>query len=316
MTHSDNKKILITTSSFSVTENAALKKIVEAGFTITLNPHGRRLNEVEVADLLAMPGIVGVIAGVEPLTRRVVSGAKDLCVISRCGIGLDSVDLVAAEELGILVCNTPEAPAMAVAELTLGLMLDMMRRIAHADRNIRAHRWEPLMGNLLAAQTVGIVGYGGIGRRVARLVKAFGARVLACDNRPVVVEDGVELCNFGTLLTESDVISLHLPYTPENHHLLNAAKFDQMKQGAMLINASRGGLVNEAALLASLKKGQLVGAALDCFENEPYVGELAQLNQVVMTAHMGSYARESRLLMEREAADNLLQGLQAKGLIN
>lgn len=307
--------ILVTTSSFAVEDNAALTAIADAGIAIKLNPHGRRLSETEAGELLAEPGLVGMIAGVEPLTRTVLSGAKELQVISRCGIGMDSVDLTAARELGILVRNTPEAPAMAVAELTLGLMLDMMRRIAQADRKIRAHAWKQLMGNLLAAQTVGIVGYGGIGRRVARLAAAFGARVLACDSRQVTAETGIEICSFETLIAESSVISLHLPYTPENHHLINANVLQCMKPGAMLVNAARGGLVDEAALLAALQTGHLAAAALDCFENEPYDGELTQLDQVVLTAHMGSYAQESRLLMEQEAAQNLLQGLQAKGLI-
>lgn len=309
------KNILITTSSFSVDGNAALAKIADAGFAITLNPYGRRLTEAEATALLATPGLVGMIAGVEPLTRAALAGAKDLCVISRCGIGMDSVDLAAAEELTILVRNTPEAPSMAVAELTLGLMLDMLRRIAQADRKIRAHGWQQIMGNLLAAQTVGIVGYGGIGRRVARLAQAFGARVLACDSRPVMAETGVEICSFDKLIAESNIVSLHLPYTPENHHLINASTLSRMKPGAMLVNAARGGLVDEVALHAVLKANHLAGAALDCFETEPYDGELAHLEQVLLTAHMGSYAKESRLLMEHEAADNLLQGLQVKGLI-
>lgn len=309
------KNILITTSSFSVDGNAALEKIAGAGITIKLNPYGRRLSEAEATELLATPGLVGMIAGVEPLTRVALAGAKELRVISRCGIGMDSVDLAAAEEFSMLVRNTPEAPSMAVAELTLGLILDMLRRIAQADRKIRAHSWKQIMGNLLAAQTVGIVGYGGIGRRVARLVRAFGARVLACDSRPVSAETGVEICGFDTLIAESSIVSLHLPYTPENHHLINADTLKRMRSGAMLVNAARGGLVDEIALCAALQANQLAGAALDCFETEPYDGALAQLDQVLLTAHMGSYAQESRSLMEQEAADNLLQGLQEKGLI-
>lgn len=307
--------VLITTSSFSVEGNAALAAIADAGFSIKLNPYGRRLTEVEAEGLLATPGLVGMVAGVEPLTRSVLSGAKELQVISRCGIGLDSVDLVAASEFGMVVRNTPEAPSMAVAELTLGLILAMMRRIPQADRKIRANAWKQLMGNLLAAQTIGIVGYGGIGRRVARLAVAFGARVLACDSRSVTPEAGVELCSFDAVIAESNVLSLHLPYTPENHHLINALTLQRMKPGSMLVNAARGGLVDEKALLDALKSGHIAAAALDCFESEPYDGELLQLEQVVLTAHMGSYAQESRLLMEQEAAENLLHGLTAKGLI-
>ena len=175
--------ILITTSSFGAEGNVALEKIAAAGLAVELNPFGRRLSEAEVAELLAMPGLVGMIAGVEPLTRKALSGASGLRMISRCGTGMDSVDLVAAEEFGILVRNTPDAPAIAVAELTLGLMLSMLRRVAQADRKIRANAWQQIMGNLLAKQTVGVIGYGGIGRRVARLVRAFGGRVVACDSR-------------------------------------------------------------------------------------------------------------------------------------
>lgn len=310
-----DQHILITTSSFGIKGNAALEKIAAAGLTVKLNPYGRRLSEAEVAELLAVPGLVGMIAGVEPLTRNALSGASVLRVISRCGVGMDSVDLVAAQEFGIFVRNTPDAPAVAVAELTLGLMLAMLRRVAQADRKIRANAWQQIMGNLLAKQTVGVIGYGGIGRRVARLVHAFGARVVVCDSRNIVPEVGVEVCNLDVLLSESDIVSLHLPYTEENHHLIDAAALGKMKRGALLLNVARGGLVDEDALLIALKSGHIDGAALDCFENEPYAGPLAHLEGVLLTAHMGSYAQESRQLMELEAAENLLHGLQSSGVI-
>jgi D-3-phosphoglycerate dehydrogenase len=307
--------ILITTSSFGIEGNVALEKIAAAGLAVELNPFGRRLSEAEVAELLAMPGLVGMIAGVEPLTRKALSGASGLRMISRCGTGMDSVDLVAAEEFGILVRNTPDAPAIAVAELTLGLMLSMLRRIAQADRKIRANAWQQIMGNLLAKQTVGVIGYGGIGRRVARLAHAFGARVVACDSRNLAPEAGVEICDIDALFAQSDIVSLHLPYSRENHHLIDASALGKMKRGALLLNTARGGLVDEDALMIALQSGDIAGAALDCFENEPYSGPLAQLEQVLLTAHMGSYAQESRQLMEFEAAENLLHGLRSVGVI-
>jgi D-3-phosphoglycerate dehydrogenase len=307
--------ILITTSSFGIEGNVALEKIAAAGLAVELNPFGRRLSEAEVAEMLAMPGLVGMIAGVEPLTRKALSGASGLRMISRCGTGMDSVDLVAAEEFGILVRNTPDAPAIAVAELTLGLMLSMLRHVAQADRKIRANAWQQIMGNLLAKQTVGVIGYGGIGRRVARLVHAFGGRVVACDSRNLAPEAGVEICDLDALFAQSDIVSLHLPYSPENHHLIDASALGKMKRGALLLNTARGGLVDENALMIALQSGDIAGAALDCFENEPYAGPLAQLEQVLLTAHMGSYAQESRQLMELEAAENLLQGLRSVGVI-
>lgn len=306
-------RILISTSSFDVAASRELQALADHGLEIVVNPHGRRLTEDEIAMLLG-PKVVGLIAGVEPLTRRVLEGAPALKVISRCGIGMDSVDLAAASELGISVFNTPEAPASAVAELTLALMLTMLRRVSEADRSLHEGRWKPLMGSLLEAQTVGLVGYGRIGRRLAKLLSGFGCPLLAHD--PAATEAaGVELCGLDELLARADVVSLHLPYYAATHHLLDAQRIGSMKKGAFIVNAARGGLVDEDALLAALKSGRIAGAALDTFEREPYSGPLAGLPQVVMSAHMGSYARESRVRMEQEAAANLVRGLAQQGVL-
>lgn len=307
-------QILVTTSSFDQQASPALRELAAAGFTIRLNPYGRRLSESEVGDLLAEGEVVGMIAGVEPLTDAVMARATALKVISRCGIGLDSVDLGAAARRGIRVSNTPGAPVSAVAELTLGLILDLLRRIGQADRNIRDGKWKQLMGNLLAFQTVGIVGFGRIGRRVAELLHAFGAKVLAHDIAAAAAPDHVELCGLDDLLARADVVTLHLPYSDAAKHLIGAPQLAKMKPGSFLVNTARGGLVDEEALAAALSGGQLAGAALDAFEQEPYAGPLAALPQMLLTAHMGSYAKESRIQMEREAADNLLRGLAAAGV--
>lgn len=310
-----DKHVLISTSSFDVESNEALSKIVAAGLAIKSNPYGRRLSELEAIELLAEPGLIGMIAGVEPLSRMALSSASQLQVISRCGIGIDNIDLDAANEFDILLRNTPNAPSIAVAELVIGLMLDLLRKISMTDRAMRGHAWKQQMGNLLAKKTVGIIGYGGIGRRVALLLSAFGAKVLAYDVRDISGEQGVIVCDLEQAITQSDIVSLHVPYTLENHHLINDIVLNKMKPGAMLINVARGGLVDEKALLKALKTGRISGAALDCFETEPYNGPLVELDQVVLTAHMGSYAKEARQMMEIEAAENLLQGLLIKGLI-
>ncbi|MBE7423354.1 MAG: Hydroxypyruvate reductase [Bacteroidia bacterium] len=307
-------KVLITTSSFNVAAAESLALLGQAGYEIVTNPHGRKLTEDEAAALLG-DDMVGMIAGTEPLTRRVLSGARGLKIVSRCGIGLDSVDLAAAAEFGIEVTNTPDAPSAAVAELTLGLMLDQLRRISQADRQIRTGQWKPLMGGLLAARAVGIVGYGRIGRRVAKLAQAFGARVLATDAAGVQSDGVAEPCALERLLTEADIVTLHMPSQKGAGHFLDAARLGMMKRGAVLVNTARGGLVDEAALAQAIRDGRLGGAALDTYEKEPYAGPLAELPQVVLTAHMGSYAEESRGIMEREAADNLYKGLAARGLV-
>lgn len=307
------KKILITTSSFDTRNNPALDRLHDAGFEIVLNPHKRRLTEDEAEQLLDEK-VVGMIAGVEPLTRRVLESAKSLKVVARAGIGLDSVDLVAADELDIAVSNTPQAPVAAVAELTVGLILDLLRQISAADRDLRAGIWKPHMGNLLGAQTVGLIGFGRIGRAVMDLLKPFGCDLLVCE--PFYAGDStVQVVPLDHLLAHSDVVSLHVPYSDSTRHMINAERISHMKPGALLVNASRGGLVDEAALADALASGHIAGAALDTYEEEPYRGPLTEMPQVVLTAHMGSYAKEGRARMEREAAENLVKGLLAAGLI-
>lgn len=308
-------EILITTSSFEIEKNPALQILQDAGMKVRVNPRGRRLTENEVTDLMT-DDVQGIIAGVEPLTRAVLAGAKSLKVISRCGIGLDSVDLAAAKEFGIKVCNTPGAPVTAVAELTVALILDLLRRVTQADRMIRQGQWKQIMGNLLAFQKMGIIGYGRIGRQVGELLHAFGATIFACDRLLINTPDYVNRCDLDHLLRESDIVTLHVPFEPGPHHLIGRGQILSMKPGAFLVNAARGGIVDEQALHDALTSGHLAGAAIDTYESEPYRGALIGLSQVVLTAHMGSYAKESRVQMEQEAAQNLLTELMAAGVVS
>ncbi|MBY0474802.1 MAG: phosphoglycerate dehydrogenase [Nitrosomonas sp.] len=306
--------LIISTSSFDIDNNPPLQQLLQKGMRIITNPHRRKLTEDEIIELLK-DGPIGLIAGIEPLTERVFQAAPSLKVISRCGTGLDSVDLTAAKNRGIAVLNTPEAPAQAVAELTLGYILNLLRQISAIDQAVRKGEWPRTQGRLLAAQTVGIIGLGHIGRRVARLCQAFEATVIAHDPYAAQVPDGVTLLPLEQLLTKADIITLHLPYSPSTHHLLNTQALAAMKPEAIIINAARGGLVDESALADALKSGKVSAAALDVFEHEPYQGALLELNNIIVTSHVGSLARESRRLMEIEAAENLLQGLIKTGVI-
>lgn len=297
--------ILVTTSSFADQNPDLLARLHARGLEVIINPFGRKLSEGEVTELLQKYRPVGMIAGVEPLTRNVLGGADGLRVISRVGIGLDSVDLAAARELGIAVTNTPDAPTVPVAELTLGLILSLLRCIPASDAGIRRGEWSRPMGQLLLGKTVGVVGCGRIGTRVAKFLSAFGCRLLGYD--PMVQSsDLLELVSLDDLLSASDIVTLHLPYMEKTHHLLDSSRLRAMKQGALVVNAARGGLIDEEALLASLQDGHLAGAALDCFENEPYAGPLKELGNVILTGHIGSYAKEGRVIMEEQAVDNLL----------
>jgi len=300
-------QVLITTSTFNLDNFKQLELLNKAQIEVKLNPFATRLTEDQAIDLLGT-NTIGLIAGLEPLTEKVLTSAKSLKVIARVGTGLDSVDLVAAKKLGITVLNTPDAPTQAVAELTLGHILGLLRNIPVADRQIRNGVWKGLMGSLLQTKTVGIVGFGRIGKRVAGLLSAFGAKVIISDE----LATSTEYLNVGLneLCAKSDVITLHLPYNDLTHHLINEKQLNLMKKGSYFVNISRGGLVDEDALLAALKSGQIAGAALDCFEHEPYDGELRNFDNVQITAHMGSYARETRDLMEREASQLLVDAFK------
>ena len=289
-----------------------LSDLKNAGVEVKLNPFAARLTEDQVIELLGTDTI-GLIAGLEPLTKNVLQVAKSLKVIARVGTGLDSVDLATAKQLGITVLNTPDAPTKAVAELTLAHILGLLRNVSQADRQVRVGVWKGLMGSLLETKTVGIVGFGRIGKRVATLLSAFGASVIISDAQvSKSVYPNVEL---DELCIKSDILSLHLPYNEATHHIINEKNLNLMKKGSYIVNISRGGLVDETALLAALKSGHLAGAALDCFEQEPYEGELRNLETVQITAHMGSYARETRDLMEQEASRLLVDALHEKNLL-
>lgn len=301
--------VLITTSSFAADVPDLLASMESAGLKPILNPYRRKLSEDEVAALIKEFRPIGMIAGVEPLTRAVMTTPPFLKAISRCGIGMDSIDLAAATELGITVTNTPDAPTIPVAELTIGLILTLLRSLHLSDTSIRRGEWERPMGTLLYGKTVGIIGCGRIGSCVARIASAFGCRLIGydpyCTGHP-----SIELTTLEYLLHVADVVSLHLPYSRESHHFVDGEKLALMKPEAVLINASRGGLVDEVALAGALAAGKLSGAALDCFEIEPYSGPLTGLKNTLLTGHIGSYAREGRMIMERQAVDNLLKALQ------
>jgi D-3-phosphoglycerate dehydrogenase len=304
------KNILITTSTFAKQAPELLSTLEAAGLKVAVNPYGRKLAESEVDALIQEYRPVGMIAGVEPITRSIMGKAPFLKVISRCGIGMDSIDLEAAGELGITVTNTPDAPTIPVAELTIGLILTLLRSIHLSDASIRSGGWERPLGTLLHGKTVGIIGCGRIGSYLAKLLTSFDCNILGCDTTCNAC-DYYTLVELDTIFSQSDVVTLHIPYSPVNHHFINDARIKSMKRGAVLVNASRGGLVDELALVEALESGKLSGAAIDCFEEEPYSGPLSQLKNTLLTGHIGSYAEEGRMIMERQAVENLLKTLES-----
>ncbi len=303
------KKILISTSSFGKYDKTPLEILSKQKFKIALNPYGRELKEGEIKELLK--GVEGVIAGTEPITRDVIYSARDLKVISRCGIGIDNVDIEAIKEKEIKLYRTPEGPALAVAELTLGLILDSLRYISYLNGKICSGGWEKKMGRLFTGKTVGIVGMGTIGKRLTTLLKPFNCKILARDHLPdkeFTKENNINYVYLDELLRESDIVTLHLPLDNDTKGLFNRDLFSQMKDGAIFINTSRGKIVDEDALFDILREGKIAHACLDVYRNEPYTGKLKELDNVTLTCHVGSYAKEARVEMEKQAVENLIKG--------
>jgi lactate dehydrogenase-like 2-hydroxyacid dehydrogenase len=256
--------------------------------------------------------VAGAVAVVATLTDRVDAAVLDaagpgLRVVANVAVGYDNVDVEAARARGVVVTNTPGVLDDATADLTMGLVLSAARRITEGDRFLRRGTpwvWGPRMMtglDLSAGATLGIVGYGRIGRAVARRARGFGMRLLATPSRSRVWDadaDGVRFAELDELLAEADVVTLHVPLTDATRHLVDAAALARMKPTALLVNTARGGVVDTGALVDALRAGRIGGAALDVFEDEPSVDpRLLELEQVVLTPHLGSAGDRTRSAM-------------------
>ncbi|UCF60783.1 MAG: phosphoglycerate dehydrogenase [Anaerolineaceae bacterium] len=309
------QKVLISPSSFGLCGTEPLDILTEAGFKPIINPYGRKLTAEEVVELAHE--CIGIVAGLEPLDRNVLDQLPSLRCISRVGAGMDNVDLQAAAEKGVEVHNTPDGPTQAVAELTVGLALALLRRIPQADRNLRDGVWQKEMGSLLREKTVGIVGLGRIGRKVAELFLGLGCVVVATDpnlDHEWLKSHPVPMIPLDDLLRQSDIITLHLAHEPGTGPIIGKGEINHMKKTACLLNLARGEVLDEEALYKALLEKRISGAALDVFQAEPYHGPLTKLDNVVLTPHLGSYAHEGRLLMEIGAVQNLLDTLLSEDI--
>ena len=311
-------KVLISTVPFGSLPNHDPLGLLEAArVRYQLNPFGRRLTEPELVELIHDVSIL--IAGTEPITTEVMEAAPQLQLIARVGIGLDSVDLEAARMRGIAVTYTPEAPAPAVAELTVGLMLDLLRSISRADRLMHSKHWKRFLGRRLDGLTVGVLGVGRVGKRVIRILRGGfpNVRILANDIQPDFSfgeELGIEWVEKNKLYANSDIVTLHLPLTQITNRLITEREIGMMKPSAFIINTSRGGIVDESALATALTSGCLAGAAIDVFDREPYSGVLTDIESSILTCHMGSMSEDCRAAMETEAVEDVLRFVRGDSL--
>ncbi|MGD9736497.1 MAG: phosphoglycerate dehydrogenase [Solirubrobacterales bacterium] len=319
MSSTDPKyRVLVTPRSFGADDPALRDELLAAVGDVLWRQEGN-LGTGELADAVAEAD--GWIAGVERIDRTVIEAAPRLRVIARYGVGVANVDLRAAADRGITVTNTPGANSAAVAELVIGMVFALARRIAFADAEVRRGRWPRIRGIAVEGKTVGLLGFGAIGREVGRRARSLGCRVLAFDPAPVgdaAAAAGVELAPREEVVATSDFLSLHVPVTGETEGMVDAAFLARMKRGSHLINAARGELVDEAALVDALRAGHLAGAALDSLAVEPPAAgfALGQLDQVVLTPHVGAHTDAAAAAMGRAAVANCLAVLRGEPVPN
>ncbi len=302
------RRVLIT-SSLAQHDPTALEILKAAGLTPDIRHSSPTWSVDEV--VAALGDAPAVIASTERYTEEVFARAPELRVISRTGVGYDSVDVAAATQHGVAVTTTPGANDRTVADFAMALILALARRLFEADQSVRAGLWVRPEAVDMRDKVVGIVGLGAIGKHVARRAHGFECRALAYDvvqDLPYAERYGIRYVPLATLLAESDFITLHAPLTAETRHLIGERELRAMKPTAYLVNTARGPLIDEQALIRALQEGWIAGAGLDVFEVEPLPDDspLRGMDNVILAPHCAGISRESGQAMARLAAENVV----------
>ncbi len=290
------------------TDPKALQTIADAGIEVIDRP------DITAEELLEEIGEYPcmVVRSRTKVTEEVIDAGKNLKAIVRAGVGLDNIAVDYAKEKGIEVLNTPTASTQSVAELTVGYLLALARRIPQMTASMREGKWEKkaFLGSEVAGKTLGLIGSGRIGSAVADRALALGMTVIAYDPYLTELPQG-ELVEMDELLSKADYISLHVPHTDETHHILNAEAFSKMKPGVRVVNCGRGGIIDEEALYQAIKEGKVAGAALDVYEQEPPEGtKLFSLDEVIGSPHVGAGTREAKARVGEVAAEKVIGALK------
>lgn len=306
-------RVLITCPQLQRTIDEHRATFAEAGVEVILPPVVQQLSEEELID--ALPAVDGIIVGDDPLTATVLRHADRLRVIAKWGVGIDNIDLAVAAERGIRVTNTPGMFGDEVADVVIGYLVLLARRLHEVDRRVRAGEWAKHEGVSLAGRTLGVVGLGAIGRAVATRAMAMRMTVIGAEivraNADEAAVVGVEVMERADVLHASDIVSLNCPLTDETRHMIDADALAAMKRGVWIVNTARGPLIDEAALVEALRSGAVGAAALDVFEAEPLssTSPLRGFENVVLGAHNASNTAEAVRRTSIRAIDNLLRGL-------
>lgn len=307
------KTVYVALSQFCQNDDRPRRLLMEAGFEVHENSAGRRPCRQEMVE--ALRGADAVIAGVEPYDADLLTALPRLRCINRCGVGTDAIDIEAAHRLGIAVLTTVEEVVEPVAQMTVAMILALARNFPLHCSDLRTGQWLKHTGHLLSEWTIGLVGFGRIGRAVERYLGVFSPRVIVWDPQVKADElpEGVEVRDLESLLPTADLVSLHAARPREEGPILGAKEIRLMKSGSRLVNTARGHLVDEKALLEALESGHLAGAALDAFETEPYTGPLTKLPGVLCTPHVASLTRMSRHAMEMRCVQNVVDFFKDAG---
>ncbi len=261
-----------------------------------------------------------IVRGRTKITEEVIKATNNIKVVGRMGVGVDNIDLKAAKAKGVTVVNAPVATTVSVAELTMGLMLSLIREIPKADKGMKAGEWlkKELVGTELFQKSLGVIGYGNIGSEVGKRALAFGMNVIGyTPTLPAeeVRSKGAQLVSLDELIEKSDIITMHIPHKESSHYLLDEEKFAKMKDGVLIICAARGGVIKESALLDALDNGKVAGAALDVFETEPPGDSpLPKHPKVIATPHIGAQTKEAQLRAGHDIVSEVVAALDEKPL--
>ncbi len=308
-------KVLVTARIFGHLSDDSFDIFKKSGLELAKNPYrGKGLSEDELIALIG--GVHGLLTGVDQVTAKVINAADELKVISKFGTGVDNIDVTAATEKGVVVTNAPGMNSDAVADMTLSLILSVARRMPFANDQVRKGNWPLIVGTEICNKTLGLIGLGEIGKRVALRAGGFNMEILAYELLPdeqFFQELGIKRVPLDRLLRESDFVSIHVPFTSETKDLIKTEQLEMMKPTAYLINTARGGIVDENALRDALQSGQIAGAAFDVFKEEPLKEKaLIELDNFIATPHISPFTKEAIENAEKLSAQNIVDVLNGQ----
>lgn len=310
--------VLITPRSFGKYDQRPYEMLKEHNIDIIENPNGGILNEAELTSLIRTAD--GLIVGVDPISEAVLSHAERLVSIAKYGVGVDNIDVNAAERQGISVSITKGANSEAVADYAFALLLGVARRLVEIDKGCRENDWTKKVSIDIWGKKIGILGLGAIGKGVAKRADGFNMEIYGFDiykDDELIKENHIYFTDVPTILRECDFISLHLPLTEKTYHLINKDSLSTMKRNAILINTARGAIVDENDLYDALKKGTIYGAGIDVFEKEPAKdSKLLELDNVIVGSHCAASTEGAVDQMSMIAVQNIVADFRKKGIIH